>query len=83
MAHNPGNVARGLKAAISNPNNSEEAKERAQERLEQMDDSGELNSREAHEDNVAIGHKAAISNPNISEEAKERSAQALEEMGRA
>ncbi|KAI8986918.1 hypothetical protein BD414DRAFT_487464 [Trametes punicea] len=80
---NPGNVARGLKAAISNPNNSEEAKERAQERLRQMEESGELDSREAHEDNVAIGHKATLSNPYMSEEAKERSAQALDEMGRS
>ncbi|KAI0639305.1 hypothetical protein C8Q77DRAFT_1152291 [Trametes polyzona] len=83
MSGNPGNVARGLKAAISNPNNSEEAKERASERLQQMDASGELDSREAHEDNVAIGHKAALANPNISEEAKEQSAQVLENMGRS
>ncbi|KAI9063578.1 hypothetical protein FKP32DRAFT_1571456, partial [Trametes sanguinea] len=71
------------KAAISNPNNSEEAKERAQDRLRDMEESGELESREAHEDNVAIGHKATLSNPNTSEEAKERSAQTLEEMGRS
>ncbi|EED78431.1 predicted protein [Postia placenta Mad-698-R] len=75
-----GNVARGLKAAISNPNNSEEAKERASERLQELQDAGHLDSREAHDANVAIGHKAAISNPNISEEAKEHSAQVLEDM---
>ncbi|OSD08078.1 hypothetical protein PYCCODRAFT_1473653 [Trametes coccinea BRFM310] len=80
---NPGNVARGLKAAISNPNNSEEAKERAQDRLRDIEESGNLDSREAHEDSVAIGHKATLSNPNTSEEAKERSAQILEEMGRS
>ncbi|KAI0374270.1 hypothetical protein BV20DRAFT_961388 [Pilatotrama ljubarskyi] len=50
-------LSTSAEAAISNPNNSEEAKERAQERLQQMEQSGELNSREAHEDNVAIGHK--------------------------
>jgi len=33
---NPANVARGLKAAISNPNNSEEAKEYAKQKLEEM-----------------------------------------------
>ncbi|CCM00931.1 uncharacterized protein FIBRA_02978 [Fibroporia radiculosa] len=77
---NPGNVARGLKAAISNPNNSEEAKERASERLRQMQESGELDSQEAHGANVAIGHKAAISNPNVSVEAKVHSAQALDDM---
>ncbi|KAI0724449.1 hypothetical protein C8T65DRAFT_734072 [Cerioporus squamosus] len=50
---NPGNVARGLKASINNPNVSEEAKERSAERLQEMERSGELESREAHEDNVA------------------------------
>lgn len=44
-------------AAISNPNVSEEAKERAADRLESMQDEGQLDSREAHEANVAIGHK--------------------------
>lgn len=44
-------------ASINNPNVSEEAKERSAERLQEMERSGELNSREAHEDNVAIGHK--------------------------
>ncbi|KAI0778077.1 hypothetical protein BD413DRAFT_608742 [Trametes elegans] len=82
MSH-PGNVARGLKAAISNPNNSEEAKERASDRLQEMEETGELNSREAREDNVAIGHKAALTNPNISEEAKEHSAQVLDDIGRS
>ncbi|KAL0639178.1 hypothetical protein Q9L58_001864 [Maublancomyces gigas] len=33
---NPENVARGYKAALSNPNVSEEAKERAEQKLEQM-----------------------------------------------
>ncbi|KAI0932319.1 hypothetical protein AcW2_000986 [Taiwanofungus camphoratus] len=70
---NPGNVARGLKAAISNPNNSEEAKGRASERLQEMQETGELDSTEAHDANVAIGHKAALTNPNISEGAKEHS----------
>ncbi|TFY55415.1 hypothetical protein EVJ58_g8271 [Rhodofomes roseus] len=77
---NPGNVARGLKAAISNPNVSVDAKERAAERLDSMQDSGELESREAHEANVAIGHKAALSNPNVSDEAKEHSSQVLEDL---
>ncbi|OIW27872.1 hypothetical protein CONLIGDRAFT_634202 [Coniochaeta ligniaria NRRL 30616] len=33
----PGNVARGLKASISNPGVSDEAKERAKEKLEQLE----------------------------------------------
>ncbi|KAL0938584.1 conidiation protein [Colletotrichum truncatum] len=32
----PGNVARGLKASINNPGVSDEAKERAQEKLDQL-----------------------------------------------
>ncbi|RPD63043.1 hypothetical protein L227DRAFT_572896 [Lentinus tigrinus ALCF2SS1-6] len=79
---NVGNIARGLKASITNPNVSEEVKERNQERLQEMERSGELDSSEAHEDNVAIGHKAALKNPNISEGAKEHSAEILEDMGR-
>ncbi|KAH9937594.1 uncharacterized protein B0H18DRAFT_1113410 [Fomitopsis serialis] len=74
---NPGNVARGLKAAVSNPNSSEEAKERAQARLEEMEQSGEANSAEAHNAQVRQGHKAATNNPNVSEGAKQQSAQAV------
>jgi hypothetical protein len=44
-------------AAISNPNNSEEAKERAQDRLQEMEQSGELDSSEAHAAQVERGHK--------------------------
>ena len=33
---NPNNVAGGLKATINNPNNTEEAKQAAKERLEGM-----------------------------------------------
>ncbi|KAI0777733.1 hypothetical protein BD413DRAFT_187625 [Trametes elegans] len=55
----PGNVARGLKAAISSPYNPQAAKQRAQERLQQMEASGELDPREAHEGNAIIGHKHA------------------------
>ena len=47
-------------ATISNPNTSEEAKERAKERLQEMEDSGELGSREAHEAQVKTGHKVRL-----------------------
>ncbi|OCH96502.1 hypothetical protein OBBRIDRAFT_829927 [Obba rivulosa] len=77
---NPGNVARGLKGAISNPNNSEEAKERARNQLDEMDARGEVDSAEARAGQVARGHKAAISNLNNSEDAKQRSQNVLEEM---
>ncbi|KAI0757103.1 hypothetical protein C8Q80DRAFT_1265078 [Daedaleopsis nitida] len=76
-----GNVARGLKAAISNPYTSEEAKQRAAERLQAMETSGQLNQEQIHVDNVVIGHKAALANPNISAEAKLHSAKVLESMG--
>ncbi|KAH9835649.1 uncharacterized protein C8Q71DRAFT_908085 [Rhodofomes roseus] len=77
---NPGNVARGLKAAVSNPNNSEEAKERAQARLDEMEQSGEAYGTEAHNAQVRQGHKAATNNPNVSDEVKQRSAQAISNM---
>ncbi|OSX67660.1 hypothetical protein POSPLADRAFT_1051786 [Postia placenta MAD-698-R-SB12] len=77
---NPGNVARGLKGAISNPNNSEEAKQRAQDRFNDMEARGEVDSAEAHAGQVERGHKAAISNPRNSAEAKQDSQQVLEDM---
>ncbi|CDO72336.1 hypothetical protein BN946_scf184977.g33 [Trametes cinnabarina] len=77
---NPGNVARGLKGTLSNANNSEEAKERAAERLQQMEESGEIDSPEAHAGQVERGHKAAISNPKNSDEAKQHSKKVLEDM---
>ncbi|KAJ8482759.1 hypothetical protein ONZ51_g5145 [Trametes cubensis] len=77
---NPGNVARGLKGAMANPNNSDEAKERVAQRLHQMEESGEVDSAEAHAGQVERGHKAAISNPNNSEEAKQHSKQVLDDL---
>ncbi|KIP12042.1 hypothetical protein PHLGIDRAFT_27641 [Phlebiopsis gigantea 11061_1 CR5-6] len=76
----PANVARGLKAAISNPKNSDEAKQRAHDRLAEMQDSGEAHGHSAHAAQVAQGHKANLKNPNTSEESKQHSRAALEEM---
>ncbi|KAF7791945.1 hypothetical protein EIP86_002971 [Pleurotus ostreatoroseus] len=59
MSHEPGNVARGLKAAISNPRVGPEAKESAQERLDQMIANGELGET-AHEAQILRGHKASL-----------------------
>ncbi|EPT04236.1 hypothetical protein FOMPIDRAFT_84659 [Fomitopsis schrenkii] len=72
---NPGNVARGLKGSLNNPNNSEEAKGRAQARLDEMEQSGEANGADAHNAQVRQGHKAAMNNPNVSDDVKQRSAQ--------
>jgi len=82
---NPGNVAGGYKATISNPNTSEEAKDHAREVLENMESTGEVPTRDDDSNkntgNVIGGHKANLKNPNTSEEAKENSRQVLEDMG--
>ncbi|KAI0824266.1 hypothetical protein BC628DRAFT_1380592 [Trametes gibbosa] len=61
----------------------EGAEERASDNLRQIEASGDLATRVAHEDNVATGHKTVIANSGISDEAKEHSAQVLEDMGRS
>ncbi|KAF9792761.1 hypothetical protein BJ322DRAFT_73687 [Thelephora terrestris] len=74
-----GHVIGGLKAAISNPNTSEEAKERAAERLEEMGESAP-----AHQElgtHQIAGYKATITNPNTSEEAKQHAREVLETGG--
>ncbi|KAF8153135.1 Conidiation protein 6-domain-containing protein [Crassisporium funariophilum] len=72
---NPDNVARGLKAAIHNPNVSEEAKQSAAERLEQM---GSVDEHEQHGTNRQLGgYKATLTNPNTSQKAKEHARQVL------
>ncbi|GJE86028.1 conidiation protein 6 [Phanerochaete sordida] len=79
MSANVGNVARGLKAAVSNPKNSEEAKDRAQQRLDEMESSGEAHSEDAKMAQVKQGHKANLNNPNTSEESKQHSKQVLDQ----
>ncbi|KAF7768083.1 hypothetical protein Agabi119p4_7326 [Agaricus bisporus var. burnettii] len=83
-------VAAGLKATMHNPRTSDEAKESAQERLEEMGadvPSGGTQQTEASKEtsdisgNVLRGHKATLSNPRTSERAKEHSEQVLEEHG--
>ncbi|TFK67638.1 hypothetical protein BDN72DRAFT_960877 [Pluteus cervinus] len=82
---NPSNVAGGLKAAIHNPNVSEEAKESAKARLEEMgtgvesttsgSDAGDAGLK--NEGNVIGGYKATLKNPNVSDEAKQHAEQVL------
>ncbi|KZT30335.1 hypothetical protein NEOLEDRAFT_1125844 [Neolentinus lepideus HHB14362 ss-1] len=88
MSNHLGNVARGHRAAINNPNVSEEAKGHSRQVLSEIEKSGEVDddstrssTATGHEGNVARGHKANLSNPNTSEESKERSEQVLEELG--
>ncbi|TFK46976.1 hypothetical protein OE88DRAFT_1739012 [Heliocybe sulcata] len=80
MSKDIGNVARGHKAAISNPNVPEETKERSRQVLEDLEESGELDSAESRNANIARGHKANLSNPHTSEESKQRSEEVLESL---
>ncbi|KAG8932113.1 hypothetical protein FRC02_001669 [Tulasnella sp. 418] len=80
---NPGNVAGGHKAALKNPNVSEEAKEHSQQVLDQLQESGEYTDPQDNKNkgNVIGGYKATLSNPNTSEDAKEHAREVLEEEG--
>ncbi|GAO47919.1 hypothetical protein G7K_2115-t1 [Saitoella complicata NRRL Y-17804] len=84
-----GNVAGGYKATLSNPNTSDEAKQHAQEVLdnglqEQVDDqklADEEGTGAKNTGNVIGGYKATLKNPNVSEEAKEHAQDKLDEFG--
>ncbi|KAF8980108.1 hypothetical protein BDQ17DRAFT_1264076, partial [Cyathus striatus] len=81
---NPERVAAGLKATINRPNVSDEAKQRAMERLEEMGvDIEKPSRRTAHgqlgEQRVLGGYKATLKNPHVSKEAKEHAHDVLEE----
>ncbi|KAI0053310.1 hypothetical protein FA95DRAFT_1600966 [Auriscalpium vulgare] len=71
-------VARGHKAAINNPNVSEEAKDRSRQALEDLE--GKTDSAQSKQAFSAQGHKAALNNPNVSEEAKQNSQKALDDL---
>ncbi|KAH9894739.1 Conidiation protein 6-domain-containing protein [Cubamyces lactineus] len=91
--HDEKRVAAGLKAAVHNPHVSEEAKERAQERLAQMGASAHETSTTrghavgstdgtGHETNRVLGgYKATLHNPRTSEEAKRHAREILEADG--
>ena len=76
------NKARGYKAAMHNPNVSEEAKEHSRQVLEEDLQGGDVDMSERGKDpgNVARGLKAATHNPNVSEEAKRSAEERLEDM---
>ncbi|EIW58896.1 uncharacterized protein TRAVEDRAFT_123986 [Trametes versicolor FP-101664 SS1] len=77
----------GHKAAINNPNVSEEAKEHSRQAIDALEDQSETQEiRASHDegkDEVRqnAGFKATLKNPNVSEEAKEHAQQVLEERG--
>ncbi|KIJ67543.1 hypothetical protein HYDPIDRAFT_166106 [Hydnomerulius pinastri MD-312] len=82
-------VAAGLKAAIHNPNVSEEAKEHAMSKLREMghgverssDAYGGATTTGQQESRVLGGYKATLSNPNTSEEAKQHAEEVLQAAG--
>ncbi|WWC88787.1 uncharacterized protein L201_003700 [Kwoniella dendrophila CBS 6074] len=63
-------VMGGYKAALHNPNVSDEAKQHAQEVLKEG---------EEHEHRVLGGYKAALHNPNVSADAKEHAKDVLKD----
>ncbi|KAI0915819.1 hypothetical protein AcW1_003685 [Taiwanofungus camphoratus] len=84
---NPNRVAAGLKASLQNPNVSEEAKERAADRLESLtatDEAGNTSkySSTRQEDNRVLGgYKATLRNERTSDQAKEHAREVLEASG--
>lgn len=86
---NPERVAAGLKAAMHNPNVSEEAKEHAAERLEQMGSASESRrtggsgsySSGQDSNRVLGGYKATLTNEHTSPEAKKHAREILEAHG--
>ncbi|KAG8892102.1 hypothetical protein FRC00_012627 [Tulasnella sp. 408] len=81
----PHRVAGGHKAAIANPNVSEDAKDHSRQVLDSMEKSGDLDYKAGKADknpgNVIGGKKAAISNPRVPEETKDRLRDELAEDG--
>ncbi|KAG9018245.1 hypothetical protein FRB90_011751 [Tulasnella sp. 427] len=81
----PHRVAGGHKAAIANPNVSEEAKDHSRQVLQSMEKSGELDYEPGNVDknpgNVIGGKKAAIHNPRVPEDTKDRLRDELAEDG--
>ncbi|TCD66710.1 hypothetical protein EIP91_001003 [Steccherinum ochraceum] len=75
----------GHKAAINNPNVSEEAKDNSRQAIDELESSGETETTrqegEKNEGNVIGGYKATLKNPNVSEEAKNNAKNVLEDKG--
>jgi len=81
----PNNVLRGHKAALTNPNVSEEAKAHSQQEIERLEaelgvQTGTVDDT-VHEHRVAGGYKATLANPNTSDEAKAKAQAVLNDMG--
>ncbi|KAF5327883.1 hypothetical protein D9619_004154 [Psilocybe cf. subviscida] len=82
-------VAAGLKGTINNPNVSDDAKQRASQRLEEAGpDMQNLQSSnqgsdpsEAHDNHVIGGYKATLKNPRVSDDAKDNAREKLNTFG--
>ncbi|PCH44042.1 hypothetical protein WOLCODRAFT_90632 [Wolfiporia cocos MD-104 SS10] len=77
----------GHKAAINNPNVSDEAKEHSRQAIQELErDSETQDTREGYQEDkdevrVNAGYKATMKNPNVSQEAKDNARELLEEKG--
>ncbi|KAI4757360.1 hypothetical protein E4T52_10719 [Aureobasidium sp. EXF-3400] len=83
-AHNddgkdPMRVAAGLKAALHNPNVSDEAKENVSHHLDELTSPPHASDGK-DPTRVAAGLKAALHNPNVSEETKDHLQERLDDM---
>ncbi|KAL6306119.1 hypothetical protein BKA93DRAFT_729779, partial [Sparassis latifolia] len=70
------------KAAINNPNVSDEAKEHSRQvidELESQSDTHQAYENDKNEVHINAEHMAALKNPNVSQEAKNNSREYLEE----
>ncbi|KIJ19005.1 hypothetical protein PAXINDRAFT_8363 [Paxillus involutus ATCC 200175] len=75
-------VAAGLKAAIHNPNVSEEAKEHAKQKLRELSqEAGQTHETPRENPRVLGGYKATLSNPHTSEQAKHHAEEVLKAAG--
>eukprot|EP01119_Soliformovum_irregulare_P026035 TRINITY_DN97_c0_g1_i6.p1 TRINITY_DN97_c0_g1~~TRINITY_DN97_c0_g1_i6.p1 ORF type:complete len:654 (-),score=252.68 TRINITY_DN97_c0_g1_i6:56-2017(-) len=95
LGKNPGNVIGGYRATLHNPNSSEEAKEHAEELLQEMgvDPEGHADPKKSqsyakhastagkNKGNVIGGYRATLNNDKTSEEAKDHARKMLKELG--
>ncbi|KAH9840139.1 Conidiation protein 6-domain-containing protein [Rhodofomes roseus] len=80
----PTRVVGGHKAALNNPNVSDEAKQHSRQVVDELDDAPETEeARQGYQEDkdqtrVNAGYKATLKNPNVSEEAKDHARDFLE-----
>ncbi|RJE22650.1 conidiation protein Con-6 [Aspergillus sclerotialis] len=66
---------------MSNPNNSDQAKLRAQQELSKLEGQPQMSEDERHAGNVKRGLTAATHNPNVTDAGKKQARDKLEAMG--